>query len=54
MSSIKDLTKEFNIIQVLYKKEKDYKVKEVYKKRLLEIAKEVGKIILQEQATNNW
>lgn len=51
MSSIKDLKNEFNLVQGLYEKEKDLKVKEVYKKRLLEIAKEVGRIVLQDENT---
>ncbi len=53
MSNIKNLTNEFNLIQILYQKEKDFKVKEVYRKRILEIAKEVGKIVLQDQTNNN-
>ena len=53
MSSIEDLTNEFNLIRGLYEKEKDLKVKGVFRKQLLEIAKEVGKIALQDQITKN-
>ncbi|MHB1043692.1 MAG: hypothetical protein ACYC0Q_12770 [Eubacteriales bacterium] len=51
MSSIEDLTNEFSLIQGLYEKEKDLKVKEVFRKQLLEIAKEIGYILLQDQIT---
>lgn len=51
MSSIEDLTNEFNILQEIYEKEKDLKVKEVFRKQLLEIAKEIGYILLQDQIT---
>jgi len=41
-SVFEDLKNEFYTLQKLYEKEKDLKVKTVYKERLLEIAKEIG------------
>ncbi len=44
-----DLKNEFYTFQKLYEKEKDLKIKTVYKERLLEIAMEIGKTSLRIQ-----
>ena len=48
-SVFEDLKNEFYTLQKLYEKEKDLKVKTVYKERLLEIAKEIGETFLRIQ-----
>lgn len=49
MSNIDELANEFYIYQELYEKEQDPKVKEVLVKRLLELARAVGNMIVKEQ-----
>ncbi|OPY56090.1 MAG: hypothetical protein A4E55_02232 [Pelotomaculum sp. PtaU1.Bin035] len=50
MKNIDELTNKFNMIEEIYKQEKDPKIKVVYLKRLLQIANEVGNIVYQNQA----